>query len=101
MKFITTAQVIGARYYDIPDEKTGEIRRFTSVFTVQQSQANPDRCGFEAGKLSGDNSDLVKQLAAIKLPSEVQMEVEINPNAKGQARPRVLRIIGPAAKAPA
>lgn len=95
MKVVTTAHVIGARFYDIPDDKTGEIKRYTSVFTVQQSESQPDRCGFEAGKLRGDSSELVKQLSAMKLPCELTLEVELTVNAKGESKPRVLRILGP------
>lgn len=96
MKVETVATVIGARYYDITDERTGEVKRYTSIFTVQQSENQPDRCGMEAGKLRGDSSELVKQLSGMKLPADLRMEIELSVNAKGESKPRVLRIVGPA-----
>lgn len=95
MRVETTATVIGARYYDITDERTGEVKRYTSIFTIQPSESMPDRCGMESGKLRGDSSDLVKQLAGMKLPAELRLEIELAVNAKGESKPRVLKILGP------
>lgn len=95
MRVETIATVIGARYYDIVNEKTGEMNRYTSIFTMQPGENQPDRCGMEAGKLRGDSSELVKQLAGIKLPADLKLEIELSVNANGESKPRVLRIIGP------
>ena len=99
MRVTTTALVIGARYYDITDEKTGEIKRYTSVFTMQAAENQPDRCGMEAGKLRGDTYELVQQLSKMKLPAELMLEVELSVNAKGESKPRVIRILDQVKKA--
>lgn len=87
MKVQTTIFAVGARYYDIADDKTGEIKRFTSVFVLTPTQSGfNDRAGYEPGKVRCSNSEVVKKLMTIKLPAEIHAECEITVNAKGESR---------------
>lgn len=87
MKIQMTIYIMGARFYDIADDKTGEIKRFTSIFGIQPLEADkPDRVGFEPQKIRCNNSEVIAQLKQIKLPAELPCECELNVNGKGEAK---------------
>lgn len=87
MRMQTTLYVIGARFYDIADDKTGEIKRFTTIWGIQPQEADKhDRTGFEPQKIRCANSEVVKKLAGIKLPAEIECQAELSINGKGEAK---------------
>lgn len=86
MKVQMQMTILGARYYDIADEKTGQVRRFTSIFTAEQMGDEGDRAGMQAGKVSCDNSAVVQQLKGQRFPLDATAECSMVVNAKGQAK---------------
>lgn len=96
MKVQLEAMVIGAQFYDIPDEKTGQINRYTAVFFIQPAEAGKDdRVGQVPGKFKSRNSEIIRKLRARQLPALFKLDAEITVNAKGESRTTVLDIIVP------
>lgn len=94
--------VMGAQYYDITDDKTGEIKRYTSLFACGPVEADKaDRVGMKFEKFRCADSAIVQQLKAVKLPAEIPCDCEFNVNAKGEARIVVHAVRIPVAEVPA
>ena len=68
--------VLGCRRWVIPDDKTGEVKTYYTVYGGQPMslQEGDVGAGFEAVKYSADSSEVIRQLAAHPLPCEVQIE---------------------------
>ena len=103
MKVQMQVYVAGSKYYDIADDKTGAIKRYTSIFTLEPFEDDmPDRVGYGPAKVRAVSSDVVRALAGLQLPAELMCDCEFRTNAKGESKVYVHRIHRPvSAAAPA
>jgi len=81
------AYVVGAQYFDIADEKSGEVKRYSRLYTLSPaSPGKPDQVGMLPG-LIRCNSEVLRTLAGKKLPLECEVTADMEVNGKGVARP--------------
>lgn len=70
MQNVITAQIIGAKRYDIDGNK------MASIFVMQQAEQNDNTVGFEVMKLSAPYG-VVDQLQKAKLPADYEILVRM------------------------
>lgn len=100
MKVQMQVYVVGAQYYDILDDKTGAVNRYTSIFTLEPCEdEKPDRVGYRPAKVRAVTSDVVRALAGLQLPAELMCDCEFRTNAKGESKIYVHRIHRPVSAA--
>lgn len=100
MKVQMQVYVVGAQYYDIADDKTGAINRYTSIFTLEPVEdEKPDRVGYRPAKVRAVTSDVLRALAGLQLPAELMCDCEFRTNAKGESKIYVHRIHRPVSAA--
>ncbi len=79
------ALVLSADRWEMPDEKTGEMRQGLSVWFVNDYREDtPASFGFKPTKVSADVS-LLDQLKNAKLPAVFEMHYGSRPGAQGKA----------------
>lgn len=79
------ALILSADAWEMPDERTGEIRKGVSVWYVNDYRVDiPTAVGFKPTKVSADVS-MLDTLRAAKLPALFDLHFGSRPGAQGKA----------------